>query len=145
MTSRDNARTPMQWSDDKYAGFSLVKPIQKEISNYSKINVKNQLIDERSILRTYQKLIHLRRFSEYSDTLIFGKFKLIQAEHEDVFAYERTDQHKKIVVIANFRPHPVTFDYYDGKDIIYTNYNRVDCKVYRLEPFEALILEVNHD
>ncbi len=144
-TSRDNARTPMQWSDDKYAGFSVVKPIQKEISNYPKINVKNQLMDEYSILRTYQKLIHLRRFSDFSDTLIFGKFKLINAEHEDVFAYERTDHHKKIVVIGNFRPYPVTFEYLNGTNIIYTNYNRVDHRIHRLEPFEAIILEANHD
>lgn len=143
-TSRDNARTPMQWSDEPYAGFSKSNPIQKVISNYVQINVKNQLLDEHSILKSYQKLIHLRRFSEYSDVLIFGQFKLVNELNEDVFAFDRWNEHKKVRIIANFRPYSVHFDQPDGK-IIYSNYERESSYGHELKPFEALMIELNND
>lgn len=143
-TSRDNARTPMQWSDELYAGFSKSNPIQKVISNYVQINVKNQLFDEHSILKSYQKLIHLRRFSEYSDVLIFGQFKLVNELNEDVFAFDRWNEHKKVRIIANFRPYSVHFDQPDGK-IIYSNYERESSYGHELKPFEALMIELNND
>lgn len=143
-TSRDNARTPMQWSDELYAGFSKSNPIQKVISNYVQINVKNQLFDEHSILKSYQKLIHLRRFSEYSDVLIFGQFKLVNELNEDVFAFDRWNEHKKVRIIANFRPYSVHFDQPDGK-LIYSNYERESSYGHELKPFEALMIELNND
>lgn len=143
-TSRDNARTPMQWSDEPYAGFSKSNPIQKVISNYVQINVKNQLLDEHSILKSYQKLIHLRRFSEYSDVLIFGQFKLVDELNEDVFAFDRWNEHKKVRIIANFRPYSVHFDQPDGK-LIYSNYERESSYGHELKPFEALMIELNND
>lgn len=143
-TSRDNARTPMQWSDDIYAGFSKVKPVQKEISNYVHINVKKQLSDEQSILKSYKKLIHLRRFSEYSDLLVFGKFKLLDADHEDVFAYERYNESKKLRIIANFRGYSTQYEVNNHK-VIFSNYNRETSLISELKPFEVLILEIEHD
>lgn len=143
-TSRDNARTPMQWSDELYAGFSKSNPIQKVISNYVQINVKNQLLDEHSILKSYQKLIHLRRFSEYSDVLIFGQFKLVDELNEDVFAFDRWNEHKKVRIIANFRPYSVDFDQPNGK-LIYSNYERESSYGHELKPFEALMIELNND
>ncbi len=143
-TSRDNARTPMQWSDEPYAGFSKSNPIQKVISNYVQINVKNQLLDEHSILKSYQKLIHLRRFSEYSDVLIFGQFKLVNELNEDEFAFDRWNEHKKVRIIANFRPYSVHFDQPDGK-LIYSNYERESSYGHELKPFEALMIELNND
>lgn len=142
-TSRDNARTPMQWSDDEYAGFSKSNPIQKVISNYRTINVKNQLETENSILKSYQKLIHLRRFSEYSDVLIFGKFRLVDENHNDVFAYERWNENKKLCVIANFRPFVTNFDLPEG-DCIYSNYGRTQTLGSELNPFEVIIVEMKH-
>jgi len=143
-TSRDNARTPMQWSDEPYAGFSKSNPIQKVISNYVQINVKNQLLDVHSILKSYQKLIHLRRFSEYSDVLIFGQFKLVNELNEDVFAFDRWNEHKKVRIIANFRTYSVHFDQPDGK-LIYSNYERESSYGHELKPFEALMIELNND
>ncbi len=143
-TSRDNARTPMQWSDEPFAGFSKSNPIQKVISNYVQINVKNQLLDEHSILKSYQKLIHLRRFSEYSDVLIFGQFKLVNELNEDVFVFDRWNEHKKVRIIANFRPYSVDFDQPDGK-LIYSNYERESSYGHELKPFEALMIELNND
>lgn len=143
-TSRDNARTPMQWSSAPYAGFSKVKPVQKEISNYTEINVEKQCSEPNSILKAYQKLIHLRRFSEYSDVLVFGQFELVQAEHEDVFAYDRYNENKRVRIIANFRPFTVKFDTPEGK-IIFTNYERDYSVGLELKPFEVIIIELKHD
>jgi glycosidase len=144
-TSRDNARTPMQWSDDKYAGFSTVLPIQKEVSNYINVNVKKQESDDKSILNTYRKLTHLRRFSDYSEVLTYGKFKLINPDDENVFAYERYDSNKKLIIITNFRSYTVPFDYQKDVRVVYSNYDRTDKNVTQLEPFEALILEKIYD
>jgi glycosidase len=144
-TSRDNARTPMQWTDDKYAGFSTVLPIQKEVSNYINVNVKKQESDDKSILNTYRKLTHLRRFSDYSETLVYGKFRLINPEDENVFAYERYDSNKKLIIITNFRSYTVPFEYQQDVRIIYSNYDRTDKNVTQLEPFEAVILEKIYD
>ena len=143
-TSRDNARTPMQWSSAPYAGFSKVKPVQKEISNYTEINVEKQRSEPNSILKAYQKLIHLRRFSEYSDVLVFGQFELVQAEHEDVFAYDRYNENKRVRIIANFRPFTVKFDTPEGKTI-FTNYERDYSVGLELKPFEVIIIELKHD
>jgi glycosidase len=144
-TSRDNARTPMQWTDDKYAGFSTVLPIQKEVSNYISVNVKKQESDDKSILNTYRKLTHLRRFSDYSETLVYGKFRLVNPEDENVFAYERYDSNKKLIIITNFRSYTVPFEYQQDVRIIYSNYDRTDKNVTQLEPFEAVILEKIYD
>lgn len=144
-TSRDNARTPMQWTNEAYAGFSTVTPIQKVVSNYKVINVKNQLSEDDSILNTYRKLIDLRRKSIYSDTLIFGHFELIQASHKDVIAFERTYGSKKLVIIANFRSTQIDFTYYDAHTILLSNYHRQNPMIDRLEPYEFVILASNHD
>lgn len=108
--SRDNARTPMQWNSDIYAGFSKVQPVHKEVQNYKKINVATQENDPTSILIAYRNLIQLRRFSDLSDVLVYGDFKLIQAKHKDVMAYERSLNGKRLVVVANFRKVTVAFN-----------------------------------
>ncbi len=138
--SRDNARTPMQWSDKKYAGFSTHEPVQKCVSNYPEINVEKQEKESDSILNAYRTLIKLRRFSEYSQTLVFGDFKLVAEEHEDVMVYTRSFENQKLLIIANFRAKTVDFDCDEIiNDVIYSNVKRTDKKVVSLKPFEVLI------
>ena len=83
-TSRDNARTPMQWTDGLYAGFSTVEPIQKVNRNADWLNVEKQQKDDHSILNHYRKLIHLRKDPAYQETLVFGDFALMDAHNPDV-------------------------------------------------------------
>ena len=141
--SRDNARTPMQWSAETYAGFSKVQPVQKEVQNYKTINVAAQENDPSSILSAYRSLTQLRRFSDLSDVLVYGDFKLIQAKHKDVMAYERSLNGKRIVVVANFRKVPVEFNLRKKlKEIRFSNTSKKDLKVTELKAFEVVIAEI---
>ena len=72
--SRDNARTPMQWSDEEHAGFTTGEPWLKENPNYTQINVQEQLGREDSVLSFYKKLIALRKDPAYKDTFVYGDF-----------------------------------------------------------------------
>ena len=99
--SRDNARTPMQWSHEKEAGFTTGKPWLKVNPNYTEINVEDQLKDEDSVLHFYKKLIALRK--SYRETLIFGRFVPAFDADEDVFAfYRESESGDRIFIAANF-------------------------------------------
>ena len=101
--SRDNARTPMQWSHEKEAGFTTGKPWLKVNPNYTEINVEDQLNDEDSVLHFYKKLIALRKSEAYRETLIFGRFVPVFDADEDVFAfYRESESGDRIFIAANF-------------------------------------------
>ncbi|WP_373263278.1 alpha-glucosidase [Hungatella hathewayi] len=101
--SRDNARTPMQWSHEKEAGFTTGKPWLKVNPNYTEINVEDQLNDEDSVLHFYKKLIALRKSEAYRETLIFGRFVPAFDADEDVFAfYRESESGDRIFIAANF-------------------------------------------
>lgn len=100
--SRDNARTPMQWDDTEYAGFTKGKPWLKVNPNYKTINVKEQAAREDSVLRYYQKLIALRKAEQYKDVFTYGKLIPLFENEPDIFAYERKTDHQCVRVMANF-------------------------------------------
>ena len=106
--SRDNARTPMQWNNTDYAGFSKIKPWINVNPNFKNINVENQLKDENSILNFYKQMIKVRKLN---DTLVYGKYKLVLEEDKNIYAYERVLEDKKFVVITNM----------SNNNIIYSN------------------------
>ena len=139
-TSRDNARTPMQWTDEVYAGFSTVEPIQKINRNRSWLNVEAQEKDEQSILNHYRRLIHLRKNLEYLETLVFGDFALLDPKNPDVYAYTRTSSQKKITVIANFRPTTIKFEH-QAKAVCLSNYLDTKLNITELRPYEAIVFE----
>ncbi|MEK2690194.1 glycoside hydrolase family 13 protein [Bdellovibrio sp. GT3] len=97
-TSRDNARTPMQWDSSANAGFTTGKPWLKTNPNFKQINVAAQMEDPESILNYYRRLIRLRRQHE---GLIYGSFDLVDADNKEVFAYTRTLGAEKFLVISN--------------------------------------------
>ena len=97
--SRDNARTPMQWSDAENAGFSTVTPWMKVNPNYKEINAESQVGDVKSVFHCYQKLIACRK--EYP-VFLDGEFELLCEEDEAVFAYTRTDESTQLLVVCNF-------------------------------------------
>lgn len=108
--SRDNARTPMQWSHEKEAGFTTGKPWLKVNPNYTEINVEDQLKDEDSVLHFYKKLIALRKSEAYRETLIFGRFVPVFEADEDVFAfYRESESGDRIFIAANFGKEEKTF------------------------------------
>lgn len=97
--SRDNARTPMQWSDEKNGGFTKGTPWIKINPNYTTINAKEQVEREDSVFHYYQKLISLRK---KEPVIVYGTFALLMPEDEDIFMYTRTYEQEKLLVICNF-------------------------------------------
>lgn len=100
--SRDNARTPMQWSGGKNAGFTLGTPWLKVNSNYPEINVENQEKDSNSVLNYYRKLVALRKSPAYREVFTYGRFVPAYEDTESVMAYYRVEEKKRIMVAGNF-------------------------------------------
>ena len=133
--SRDNARTPMQWSGAENAGFTTGTPWMKVNPNYQTINADNQLSDPDSVLSYYQRLIRLRKghpvFRE-------GTFRLELADHEDIFAYTRTTATAQLLVVCNFRGADIEDPLAIGEIPILCNYPDQPL-LGRLRPYEARI------
>lgn len=106
-TSRDNSRTPMQWSDSPQAGFTTSsKPWLAVNPNYTTINVKSETAAPDSVLNFYRELIRLRRSKR---VLIFGTYKDISGDHPKIYAYYRADSSGHAVTILNFSDRPADF------------------------------------
>lgn len=133
--SRDNARTPMQWSGAENAGFTTGTPWLKVNPNYKTINADNQLSDPDSVFSYYQRLIRLRKghpvFRE-------GTFRLVLADHEDIFAYTRTTATAQLLVVCNFRGADIEDPLAIGEIPILCNYPDQPL-LGRLRPYEARI------
>ncbi len=101
--SRDNGRTPMQWDDSKYAGFtaedSAAEPWIAVNSNHTKVNAADQLKDEDSIFHYYQKLIAMRKDL---DVIAYGDIEPLDQKNPSVFAYRRIYEGHEMIVAANF-------------------------------------------
>ena len=141
--TRDNARTPMQWSNDENAGFTKGKPWLPVNPNYRRINVASQEQDEDSVLSYYKKLCALRKNPEYKETIVYGDFIPFMAEEDRLMAFFRKGE-KTILVLGNYRkeereievPSPI-------KKVILSNAEpRINGKKIRLSGYEATILEL---
>lgn len=139
---RDNARTPMQWDDSVYAGFSTANPWIMVNPNYTKINAKDQVNREDSVFKYYQKLIKLRHESEL---IVYGTYDLILDDDKDIYAYIRTLGDEKLIVYCNFsentREVELPEEFTNGKVLI-SNY--IDAKVNHkitLRPYEAIVIQ----
>lgn len=97
--SRDNSRTPMQWSEEDQAGFTKGKPWIEVNENYKKINASQQLKDPDSIFHYYKKLVSLRK--EY-DVIAYGDFEALDIKNPSVMAYRRTYKGQTLVAASNF-------------------------------------------
>lgn len=142
--SRDNARTPMQWSDGENAGFTTGKPWMKINPNYREINAAQQRADANSIFGCYKELIRLRKtYPVYID----GDFQMLLREDENIFAYTREDVNSRLLVICNFYGQtvncPLDVSGAAGKLLI-SNYQDID-QTMLLHPYEArmYLLEKN--
>ena len=139
---RDNARTPMQWDDSAYAGFSTANPWIMVNPNYTKINAKDQINREDSVFKYYQKLIKLRHESEL---IVYGTYDLILGDDKDIYAYIRTLGDEKLIVYCNFsentREVELPEEFTNGKVLIF---NYIDAKVNHkitLRPYEAIVIQ----
>lgn len=127
--TRDNARTPMQWSDEAEAGFTGAKPWLKVNPNYIKINVRQQETDEDSALAYYRRLIALRKDPAYEDIFVYGAFEKAYEDVENLLAYYRKGESGTVLVAANYQKEPRSFCLTDtvGK-ILLTNQRKVEIK-----------------
>lgn len=104
--SQDNARTPMQWSGDAYAGFSTTEPWLKVNENYQEIHVEEQQNRADSVLNFYKKLIALRKDSEYGETVVYGKQVPAFEDLTDFMGFYRKGPEKTLLVLANYQMEP---------------------------------------
>ena len=137
--SRDNARTPMQWDASKNAGFTTGTPWIAINPNYKKINVEDQLKREDSVFNYYKKLIRLRKENEI---IVYGNYELLLPEDENIFAYVRTLDNQKLLVVCNFSKSEQKFDFqgYENAKVLISNYNRDARKDGILKPYEVTVL-----
>ena len=141
--SRDNARTPVQWSAEKNAGFTTAdKPWFYINDNYKEINVEAAEKDENSILNYYRKLLKLRK---ENPIIIYGDFKMYNKLSRKLFVYERSYEGQRMLVINSFSEKPVKFkapaDFDITKsELLISNY---DCKdksnAFTLRPYESRV------
>lgn len=101
--SRDNARTPMQWSEGEHAGFSDVTPWLAENENYHEINVAEQETREDSVLAFYKELIRLRTNPEYTEAVVYGKQVPVLEELSNFMGFYREGKEKTLLVLANYQ------------------------------------------
>ena len=139
---RDNARTPMQWDDSAYAGFSTTNPWIMVNPNYTKINAKDQINREDSVFKYYQKLIKLRHESEL---IVYGTYDLILDDDKDIYAYIRTLGDEKLIVYCNFSENTREVELpeeFVNKKVLISNYS--DAKANQkitLRPYEAIVIQ----
>ena len=137
--SRDNARTPMQWSDEVQAGFTTGTPWIRVNPNYTRINAAAQMEDPDSVRSYYQRLIRLRK--QY-DIIVYGTYEPLMEEDEQIFAYQRRLGRQTLICAANWTDRPAActlFDLEEGRELI-GNYDRHEKGI--LLPYEARVILV---
>lgn len=138
--SRDNGRTPMQWDESEYAGFSKVEP-WIEVPLYGKnITVDSQLLNEKSILSFYKKLIALRKQMK---VISEGNINFILENNEDVLGYIRSLEGERLIVVCNLTEKNLETRIPTASDqVLISNYDDghiKDCCV-ELRPYEFVAI-----
>ena len=144
--SRDNARTPMQWDDTAYAGFSRHKPWLGVNPNYVEINVASQMEDETSVFQFYRKLIALRK---ENPVMIHGDFALCCPKEGPVIAYTRSLGEVTWMAVHNFSEVEQVFEcnrVQGTEKVVVSNYEerKIEKGKIRLRAYETMILEMGN-
>ncbi len=146
VSSRDNARTPMQWDTTSNAGFTTGTPWIGTNENYRSINVESELRDEDSILNFYKKMIRLRGTSQ---ELLYGDYSLLMEEDKNIYAYTRMKGKQGYAIICNLSKNLCEFrgeDLLKHENLVLNNYSvdahrdtgnlmlsPYECRVYKIE------------
>ncbi len=142
--SRDNARTPMQWTDEANAGFTTGTPWLKVNPNYTSINAAMQMKDEDSVYSFYKKLIALRKNPIYKETIVYGTLEPVWAEQHNLMAYYRKGE-QTLLVVGNYQRGaqeiklPTSY-----KKVLLNNYHDMaeENGTVRLYGYQVLVLEM---
>ncbi|MBR0353290.1 MAG: alpha-glucosidase [Oscillospiraceae bacterium] len=142
-SSRDNARTPVQWSSERNAGFSDGEPWFPVNGNYREINVAAQDGDPDSLLNFYRKLV---RFKLDNPVALYGDYKELCADSDRLYAYLREYEGKKLLVVCSFTAESVRFEAPEDFDLsrgeaVFTNYeyNYVVSNGFTTRPYEVRV------
>ncbi len=143
--SRDNARTPFQWSAEKNAGFTTGTPWLRVNPNYTDINLESQRNDPDSVFQYYRKLIALRKDPQYKETIVYGVTTPLWTDRDNLMAFTRSTNEQTLLVAANFQNEPQTITL----DAPYKKVVLNNCKEIRgngteitLGGYQAVILEL---
>ena len=135
-SSRDNARTPVQWSGDRNAGFTKgEKPWLKLNGNYKEINVEKERADDKGVLAFWKRMIRLRKENEI---LSSGDFTPL-LESKRVYAYRRSFEGKSLICISNMSARAAAFPKHLRGKLLLSSYEETQFD--RLQPFEFRILQ----
>ncbi|RLL42112.1 alpha,alpha-phosphotrehalase [Oceanobacillus piezotolerans] len=137
--SRDNSRTPMQWSNKENAGFTNGTPWIQVTDNYDTINAEAALEDKNSIFYHYKKLIELRK--KY-DIITYGNYQILFDEHPNIFAFSREYNGEKLLVFNNFYSEEVTIPFLEkNADVLISNYTDqvTEQGKLTLRPYESIV------
>ena len=148
--SRDNARTPMQWTSGENGGFTKGTPWLKVNPLFKDVNVEAQEQDPDSVLNYYRKLVALRKSDELKEVFTYGKFLPEYENVDGVMAFYRKDESKCILVAANFGNDAATIKLKSEIEKVWLS-NRIDGTVdcekdsLNLRSCEVVVLELeNH-
>jgi oligo-1,6-glucosidase len=134
---RDNARTPMQWTDSQHAGFTSGVPWIPVNPNHTEINAAAALADPDSVFHHYRRLIELRHTEP---VVAHGDFTMLLPDDERVYAFTRRLDGVELLVLANFSGEaaPVALPEAAG-ELLLGNYGEPGDEL-RLRPWEARVL-----
>ncbi len=142
--SRDNARTPMQWTDGRNAGFTTGTPWLKVNPNYSSINAAAQVKDADSVYSFYKKMIALRKDPGYKETIVYGSLEPVWEERHNLMAYYRKGE-RTLLVVGNYQREPQEIELPQMyKKALLNNYKDIteDEGVVKLQGYQVLVLEI---
>lgn len=137
---RDNARRPMQWSNQEHGGFTKGTPWLELSPRYSEINVENELADSESLFYHYQRLIQLRK---NNPLVVWGTYQELVPNDTQLFVYERSYENETWLIVANFYEEEADFNHesHKVKEIILSNYSdsSVDLVNLHLRAYETIV------
>ena len=137
-TTRDNARTPVQWDASDNAGFTTGTPWLKINANKSFINVETELRDDNSILNFYKSMIEFRKNSE---ALQDGNYRRV-ASPSDVYIFTRESTHERLYIYCNLTSFNKAVEFY-GDNIAFSNYEESERENFFLKPYEFRVVVSN--
>lgn len=133
--SRDNARTPMQWSSGPCAGFTTGRPWIRLSPTWRAVNAEREISNPDSVFNFYKKVLSFRKGNEL---IREGSFKLSCPDHEQIFAYTREWKTKKLYVVCNFSDKLIQFPYsLEDMQLLFYNYN--DPQGIVIRPYEVVV------
>ena len=144
LNSRDHARTPVQWSNAAHGGFTTGTPWLAVNPNHDTVNAEAVTSDPHSVYHWYRRLIETRKNNE---VLVHGAYADVDPHHETVFAYTRTLDDEKMLVVMNWSTDPVVWRAPDGLTVTGTLLDNAGAThagdVIRLRGWQSCILRVS--